>query len=342
MEQEIRRITTAYPLGSLRKIRSITNEPVNLNGETLYSCTVNLEYIRANDDYTPTAPTFDYGIAFIYEGDRLTGGAEGDWTLTVGSGSTCSQAISSYNNLVLTQTVFSNDSYSYNDENLGLSSTAYYKYRVRFKTTGNAKARIDITFSDASSETVMAETASVGAYTTVVGGITTGKTIDHINLYICDGTGTVTYDFFEIFTDIYTMPNCTLLEPPIMINDAIIDVPGRVGSVDQSLGSQSMEIVTEHDLDIDSSYTWKRPQQSTPKTDFNNQDILLELHHRGSFYENWTWLNLGNPAMQFKARLVEMRPSYTGEAGKLRLVWREYRHGNASEETVTERFGLSL
>jgi hypothetical protein len=66
------------------------------------------------------------------------------------------------------------------------------------------------------------------------------------------------------------------------------------------------------------------------------------LHHRGSFYENWTWLDLGNPAMQFKARLIEMHPSYTGESGRVRLVWREYRHGGASGETASERFGLTL
>jgi hypothetical protein len=343
MEQEIRRITTAYPRGSLRKITAITNEPVNFNGETLYSTTVNLEYVRANDDYTPTYPTFDYGIGYVYEGDRLTGGAEGDWTIIEGSGSTCTQAISSDNNLVLTQTVFSADSYTYNATNLGLSSTTYYKYRCRFKTTGNATAKVTLTFSDASSATVMSETASVGAFTVVLGAIPTGKTIDHINLNICDGTGTVTYDFFEIFTDIYVLPNCTQIEPPVMVNDAVIDVPGRVGSVDQLMGGKSMEVTTEHDLDMEPYLvTWKRPQASTPKTDFNNQDVLLETLHRGSFYENWTWLDLGDPAMQFKARLVEMRPSYTGEAGKLRLVWREYRHGNASGETVTERFGLNL
>lgn len=343
MEQEIRRIATTYPLGSVRKISTITNAPVNLNGLTIYSCTVNIEYKRANDDYTPATPTFDYGIAFIYEGDRLAGGSEGTWTLTQGAGSTCAQSISSDNNLVLTQTVFSADSYTYNDTNLGLSSTLYYKYRARFKTTSNAKARVDITFSDASSATVMSETASVGAFTTVYGGITTGKTIDHINLYCCDGTGTVTYDFFEIFTDIYVLPNCTILEPPVMVNDAVLDVPGRVGSVTQILGSQLMEVTMECDLDMEpAAVTWKRPQASTPKTDYNNQDILLETHHRGSFYENWTWLDLGDPTMQFKARLVEMRPSYTGEAGKLRLVWREYRHGDAAGETVTERFGLSL
>jgi hypothetical protein len=111
-----------------------------------------------------------------------------------------------------------------------------------------------------------------------------------------------------------------------------------------------MEVTMECDLDMqpwtgDASNTqisWKRPQTNGTKTDVNNQDVLLETHHRGSFYEDWTWIDLGEPAMQFKARLIEMRPSYSGEQGKLRLVWREYRHGNASGETANERFGLSL
>jgi hypothetical protein len=340
--EEIKHVFTDYPFGSFRTITDAKSVPHDMGGFTMYSMEFTITYERINDDYTPTYPTFDYGIAFIYEGDRLTGGSEGTWTLSQGAGSTCAQTITSDNNLYLDQTVYGADSYTYNATNLGLSSTLYYKLRVRFKTSGNAKARVDLTYSDASTAQVMAETASA-TFTTVVCGITASKTTDHINLYCCDGVGTVTYDFVEIFSDIYVLPNCTMLEPPVMVNDAVIEIPGRVGSVNQVLGSQSMEVTMECDLDMEpAALTWKRPQTTTPKTDVNNQDVLLETHHRGSFYEDWTWLDLGEPAMQFKARLIEMRPSYSSEQGKLRLVWREYRHGSASGETANERFGLSL
>lgn len=131
----------------------------------------------------------------------------------------------------------------------------------------------------------------------------------------------------------------------MLVNDAVIESLGRVGSVDQSLGAKSMEIVTEHDLDMDPvALTWRLPQATSSKSsDYpNNQDLIAELHHRGSFYEDWTWLDLGKPAMQFKARIVEMTPNYSGEQGRIRLKWREYRHGTASGETYQERFGTKL
>lgn len=340
-EQEIRRIVSTYPMGSIREIASSAPQEIDLGETKLYMQTVTIRYTRVNDDYTPTYPAFDYGIAFISELDRLTGGSEGTWTLTAGAGSTCTQTITSDNNLYLNQTVFSADSSTVNGTNLALSSTVYGRIKIRYKTSGNATAKVILGFSSGT-QTVLAETAS-STFTVVDVAITTAKTINTITLYACDGTGTVTYDFCEIYTGTYILPNCTMLEPPIMVNDAVIEIPGRVGSVNQALGSQSLEVVTEHNLDMEpAALTWKRPQTTTHDADVNNQDALLELHHRGSFYEGWTWLDLGKPSMQFKARLIEMSPSYSGEAGKVRLKWREYRHGSASGETVNERFGLSL
>jgi hypothetical protein len=342
-EQEIRRILTAYPLGSKRKISSIKHDSTELGETKLCQTTVTIQYTRANDDFTPAYPAFDYGIAFIYEGDRLSGGVEGAWTLTQGAGSTCAQTVTSDYNLYLNQSVFGADSSTVNGTNLALSSSVYGRIRIRYKTSGAATAKVVLGFSSGT-QTVLAETAS-STFTVVDVAITTAKTINTITLYACDGVGTVTYDFIEIYTGTYILPNCTLLEPPMMTNDAVIEIPGRVGSVDQVLGAQSMEVTMESDLDMEpAALTWRLPQATAPKSTSypNNQDVLTETHHRGSFYEGWTWLKLGKPAMQFKARLTELRPSYTGEQGKIRLVWREYRHGGASGETANERFGLTL
>ena len=340
-EQEIRHVQSDYPLGSIRNISSIKDNDEDLGGLTMRCRLVTLEYTRVNDDYTPTYPAFDYGIAFIYEGDHTEDGSEGDWTLTQGAGSTCTQTVTSDNNLYLDQTVFSADSSTVNGTNLALSSTVYGKIRIRYKTSGAATAKVVLGFSSGT-QIVLAESAST-TFTVVDVAITTAKTINTITLYACDGVGTVTYDFVEIYAGTYILPNCTLIEPPVMVNDAVTDIPERVGSDDQPLGSQSMEVTMEADLDMEpAALTWKRPQTTTPKTDYNNQDVLTELHHRGSFYENWTWLDLGNPAMQFKARLIKLRPSYSDEAGRVRMVWREYRHGSASGETASERFGLTL
>jgi hypothetical protein len=45
--------------------------------------------------------------------------------------------------------------------------------------------------------------------------------------------------------------------------------------------------------------------------------------------------------MQFKARLVEVSPSFEDER-MVTLMFREYRHGHANSETTMERYGLNL
>jgi hypothetical protein len=330
-EQEIRRIVSTYPLGSIREISSSKPAEIDLGETKLCTQTVTISYTRVNDDYTPTYPVFDYGIAFIYEGDRLAGGAEGTWTES-GGGTT---VVNSENNLEVAgdSTVTTVTA----GTNLQLNTTTYGKCRIRYKTASGAT--LTVTTDD---ETLLSAVSSA-TWTVANITLTGGNMLDHFTIHNASHAGTAYVDFIEIYTGTYILPNCTVIEPPVMVNDALIDIPGRVGSVNQVLGSQSMEVTMEADLDMEpAALTWKRPQTTAGKTDANNQDVLLELNHRGSFYENWTWLDIGNPAMQFKARLIEMHPSYTGEAGKVRLVWREYRHGGASGETASERFGLSL
>jgi hypothetical protein len=141
-----------------------------------------------------------------------------------------------------------------------------------------------------------------------------------------------------------------------------LEIPSFSGTKSQKLGSK-MQLTMTCDLDIEPGVkadteseryidsnremiacTWKRPQTSNTKTDENNIDIFLELLHLGGSDIDypWTWLKLGDPDMQFKAELIEVRPSLTGEEGMIDLVWREYRHGNASDETYKERFGIGL
>lgn len=352
-EAELRRVVDTNPggvFGVKRRFTKMRQGVLPWGGFNVYQAIYDLEYYRVNPAYAPTYPSFSFGVAFTYQGDHVSGGVEGTWTLTQGSGSTCTQTISSDKKLVLTQTVFSADSYTYNATNLGLSTVAYPKLRVRFKTTGNATARVDATFSSGS-QTVMAE-ASSATFLTVECALTTSKTLDHINLYCCDGTGTVTYDFVQIYSGTYIIPVVTKLDPPFILNDAISEMPSRSGSSTQGLGSKSVEVNMEVDLDMETAsftgstqtggLTWKRPQSSTSKTDANNQDVFMEQLHLGGINQAFTWLKLGNPAMQFKARLEQVSPSYSGESGKIMLTWREYRNGSAINETTVERFGLNL
>lgn len=351
-EQEIRHVATDHPTGSLRSIEGVKHEPQDLGGMTMHSTTVTLRYKRANDDYTPTAPTFSNNVAFTYEGDRVTGGAEGTWDVTnhLGGSTTTFTIDESEKNLDCYCSVFVGDSFTHNGTVLGLSTTTYTKFRFRYKTTGSATAKIIVYWSDGGggTQTVLAETTSL-TWTTATVSLTAGHTLDEVRLYICDATGHVYYDFWMIYGNEYILPNVVIMEEPLMVNDVQNVVAGRGGYKEQGLGSGSLEVTMECDLDMEpSALTWKRPQ-TTASTDANKTDALTELLHTsgGGLHGGivigvpWVWLDLGDPAMQFKARLKKREPVY-GESSRIRLTWGEYRHGTANNETASERYGLSL
>lgn len=339
-EQEIRHVITDHPVGSVRSIKSIEPKNVDLGNATLYSTGILINYRRYNDDLIPTVPTFSHTVAYTYEGDRLTGGAEGAWTLTQGGGSTCTQTITTDRNLYLNQTVFGADSSTVHATNLALSSSLYGRVRIRYKTSGNATAKVVLNFT-AGTQTLLSETAS-STFTVVDVAITAAKTINTIQLYCCDGVGTVTYDFIQIYAGNYIIPNVAKMPTPQKLKDVIVGIPGMSGDVTQGLGSELLEVHMTCELDMEhSSVTWKRPQGGVA-TDANKTDALYELLHLSGINTAWTWLDLGDPAMQFKARLVEVVPSLEGEGNMVDLVFREYRHGHANSETASERYGLSL
>lgn len=341
-EQEIRRVSTEHPTGSIRKIEIIKNSDEDLGGVILYSRTVMLNYKRANNDYQPAYPTVSYGEGFIYEGDRVAGGTEGTWAETE-DGSTGTFVVDSESNIHINISAAAGNQLYHitNGTHLNLSSDIYTKIRYRYKTSGTVKPKIELEFSDATGQVILDETASATWATGEV-TITPTKTIDHIWLEANHGTGDVYYDFNQIYKGRFTFPNIVEMTPPLLVNDAVIDVPGRWGSIDQALGGKSMEVTTVHDLDIEPALlTWKRPQATTPKTDYNKIDVLLDLAHYGGINQLWHWLDLGDPTIQMKARLVSVESDYKGESNLVRLTWREYRHGGAEGETAVERWMLN-
>jgi hypothetical protein len=134
-----------------------------------------------------------------------------------------------------------------------------------------------------------------------------------------------------------------------MLKDVEIQIPSMSGNLTQALGSGLMEINMKCDLDMqpwstaasDTNISWKRPQTNGTKTDYNNIDALVELQNYMGINTAWTWLDLGAPAMQFKARLIEIQPDYSNPS-VITLKWREYRHGSAASESYSERYGTSL
>jgi hypothetical protein len=358
-EQEIRHVFTDYlygaathVLGSIRGIDSVKHDPVDLGHCLMWSTTVTVKYERANDEYVPTTPAFDHTVGFIYEGDRLAGGIEGTWDIDDAGhlgGSTVVTTINSENNVDMHLTNYVADAFIHSNDGgttpLGLTPTAYPYIRWRYRTSGeSARARIDLVDSGGHVINVLTGTLSPMTWQVGSAGIDFGDahTISDIRLYACNGAGNVYYDFVEIYGGTYILPNVTKMSPPLLLQDAVIQIPGRFGSINQALGSQSMEIRMTCDLDMEhTNLKWKRLQTGA-STDINNIDILLETAHRGAGTTSWVWLDIGDPAMQFKARLVEVNPAYSEEGNSVELTWREYRHGTAGNETTSERFGLNL
>jgi len=340
MEEELRNVVETYPRGSRRSLTRLHQTVRDQGNFKLHTVTYNLNYKRIAENYAPSKPAFNYDLAFTYEGDRLTGGTEGNWDITNHKGgSTVAITINNENNIYLNLTAYVGDAYVHNETNLGISTTTQPKLLVRYKTSANATARVDT-----DDETVMSERSS-STFKTEEFDLTTGETLDEIRLYACDGIGTVTYDFVQIYTGNYIIPVVTQMRQPGISKDVMLSIPSMSGNLTQAMGLGLMEVNMTCDLDIEpEALTWKRPQTTTPKTDNTAAQILYETQQEcGSDTQYpWVWLNLGDPPIQMKARLVEVHPSFTGEAGMLDLLWREYRHGSAANETAVERYGLSL
>jgi len=371
-EQEIRRIVTVHPTGSLRKI-DVTKPSFTLLGtQKLWHTTVTVNYRIANTHHNPHYPSFGHTIGFTFECDRRDGGPEGVWDLEDG-GSTGTLTVDEDNNfdMEIEAAGFVGDMDTFNDTDLDLSTSIYTHIRFSYKTSGAAKAKIIVTGAAGYTQTVLTETAS-STWAVADVELETGHTLNTVVLYCCDGVGHVWYDFVQLHggereTYIYVeprpdyiLPNCVKLELPASLKAPILEIPSFSGTKTQKMGSR-LEVTMTCDLTVEvpvgageqaqvdsdtymRAAEWMRPQNDTTKTDKSNIDIFLELiHYMGSNLDYpWTWLKLGDPDMQFKAELVEVRPSLTGEDGMIDLVWREYRHGNASDETHKERFGIGL
>jgi hypothetical protein len=351
-EQDLRRVITDYGIvGAIREIESVDHKPVDLGPDKMWSTTVTINYERANDDYVPTTPAFSHGIAWTYDGDKLSGGKEGTWTLTTG-GSTLTSGITSDGNMLFSIAIFAGTAYYQNGTNLGIDTNLCPYLRVRYKTSGAAQAAIVATYSDATVWTVMTERSALTYWKTEVFPLLAGKTLDHIALCAAIGTGDVYYDFVQVYAGMYILPNMTKMQPPLLSSDVPLSMPGRLGSVDQTFGTNSAEVTMTCDIDMEhSDLTWKRPQTiAPPKNDYNNTDVLYETLHncaggRDWLSQNiqypWVWLDLGDPDWQFKARLIEVEADYAQE-GQLRLKWREARTNPATNDNIVDRFGLNL
>jgi len=330
-EQEIREILADHPLGSIRSIETVTNEPVNLGPAILFSTTVTIRYKRVNDEYTPTDVT-TYGTAFAYDCDRVTGGIEGVWAETEDGTTGAFDVTTSRGHLYLNVTVCAGNEVYYvsNGTNLGLASTIYTKIMWRFKTSDTSiKAKIIIEFNDASTQEVLADTSSttwqVGSAT-----ITPGKSIDHIRFHADHATGQVYYDWVMLFKAFFYLPNVVNVSFEPSSRNISLPVPGRVTSEPQNLGADSTTVVLTCDTDVEpTAYSWLR------SGDTDNADVFLDILHNQSTDGPWQYLVFGNKEL----RVVIDHLTLDSLSGMLRLELHEYSDSDKSGETIGERFG---
>jgi hypothetical protein len=336
-EAELRRIVEANfggSLGAFRRFGKINDNEQDMGGWRLFSVKYNLEYKRKADNYTPTYPTFGFGSGWNFDGDRTSGGVEGTWTV---SGAAATQAIDSGDYFALTRAAA--DASTVNGTNLSLSTSIYTKIRFRYKCSNSSvKGKIIVTFSDASTQTVLAETNNqTFGYTSVV--LTAAKTVDHVTLYATTAAGTVYYDLVEIYEGDYILPNCTKLTPPNILRDATLKPFGMIGAHIQAGGAELKTVTMSCDLDVEgATITWKRPQTGSP-TDKTNTEVFELIAHEEAKNVPWHWLDWGRGAM--KVRLTQFTPNLYGD-NTLDLEWTEYRLSSAGVSHENYRTRTSM
>jgi len=175
--------------------------------------------------------------------------------------------------------------YYYLDNDISLSSDIYTTYLVRYKTSesaNGAKAKVELYFSDHSTQTILPSSYST-RWKTVSGTITSGKTIENIRLYAdddgTDGTFYVYYDFILLCEGIFSFPYVHSIDPLHLSNRyADLAIPGRGGDIPQYLGMKSPFIKLSGDME---EGTW-----GGSKIEFG--EFLYRIFHE-NYNDPWQW-----------------------------------------------------
>lgn len=141
----------------------------------------------------------------------------------------------------------------------------------------------------------------------------------------------------------YYFPNCISIEYMDTIPAVELLPINRLGNVRQRMGDTSVPIKLRCDLDLDNTtYTWKRPQTATPKTDSVNWEIILDIKHEAVYQsdEPYQTLTLSSTGPSLKVTLDSWRVAEETNGHILEVTFREYT--NTEAETAYEtRWGLT-
>jgi hypothetical protein len=121
-------------------------------------------------------------------------------------------------------------------------------------------------------------------------------------------------------------------------NDVYTDIPGRLGSYPQALGSKSLEVELTVDLDMEhTNLTWMRAQAGA-KTDKSNWQVFQDIIHEGADSEAYQTLTLEWGS--FPVRLTDMQLGQDGNQSHLTLTFIEY-NASAGNTDYRHRWGIT-
>lgn len=275
-----------------------------------------------------TAPTITYGHGFL--NDTWINITD-DYTLTNG-GSTAAAVADSNRNLAVGITAFVGDAYLTNDDNLGLSTATYTTFKTRYKTTSTAKAKIIATFSDATTQTLLSETAST-SWADLSVTLTTAKTLDHLSFYCCDATGSAIFDFALVCKGTFTFPQYSRLNWSMKNRYNDTEVPSRVGRRKSWIGADETTVIIEGDVDSNRS-GWSRSGDTVAA------QVLNDIHHNAST-EAWQYFTSDRGS--FKAVMENLDLTESADQTYLYsfvTTLSEFSAVNMANYTVAERFKL--
>ena len=282
-----------------------------------------------------TAPTITYGHGFLEDAWATLAD---DYTLTAG-GSTGSFGVSTSQNLYINITTRVGDAYAENDDDIDISTTLYPTFICRYCTTGSAKAKIVAVFDDASTQTLLTDTANTD-FTVVKATLTTGKTLDHLRFYNTTGTGFTNYDFVLVCKGVFTFPQYTRIHYSMTNRYSNVEVASRIGRRKSWSGANELIVVVDGDLDSQRD-GWKRPVGNTTKTDVLAAQVLDEIHHNADT-ETFQWFTCDRG--QFKAVMEALEYTEGPEQPFLyayHVVLSEYLLVKGQTDNYAERLGLA-
>lgn len=259
-----------------------------------------------------TAPTITYGHGYLTDCDDNTGWSEtvsgilaADASLTVDHGDIF--------NITAKLDGAGDENVQYEKNITNISSNTYPYFLVRYKTSASSNslgARVKLVFTSGT-QWILGETTPQFSTTwkVVTGTITTGKTIDKIQVWADDypdsansGTPSVYFDFILLCKYIWTLPDFKVLRPAFEKKIAQIPIPERDGDVIQDLGLKSPQIILQGDMQHGESW-------GTPYGEY--------MYYIMRDSDPWQWIT--SDMINCKAKPTYFGPSQEASSGQQRL-----------------------